>query len=251
MRLRIYSDIHLEFGPFSPSKLPADVIILAGDIANGTRGIDWIQDHFPDTPVVLILGNHDFYYASYSHLLRTLRDRCVGTRIHLLENESVTLGGYRFLGCTLWTDFEINGTMDASRDLAAAWMADYRCIDFGSENAPARLSPEETQRFHRESRHWIERELLVGDRNRTVVVTHHAPSAISLPIDPSRLALKPAFASNLDALVASSGIPLWIHGHTHLNVDYQLGATRVFTNQRGYPDEQVHGFQPEGLFILP
>ena len=29
-------------------------------------------------------------------------------------------------------------------------------------------------------------------------------------------------------------INLWVHGHTHHNVDYMLGSTRVITNQRGY-----------------
>lgn len=100
MRLRVYSEIHLEVGPFSPSPVAvaADVIVIAGELANGTRGIDWILDHFPDTPVVLVLGNHDLYYDSIPELTRAMRDRCTGTRIHLLENEAVSIVGYRFLG---------------------------------------------------------------------------------------------------------------------------------------------------------
>ena len=37
---------------------------------------------------------------------------------------------------------------------------------------------------------------------------------------------------------------LWIHGHTHFNVDYKIGQTRVVTNQRGYVDTPNETFDP-------
>jgi Icc-related predicted phosphoesterase len=80
-----------------------------------------------------------------------------------------------------------------------------------------------------------------------VVVTHHAPSQRSLnPLYSDPMAA--AYATHLDALVEESGVPLWIHGHTHHCVDYRLGRTRVVANQRGYPDEPVGGFDP-GLVL--
>jgi hypothetical protein len=39
-------------------------------------------------------------------------------------------------------------------------------------------------------------------------------------------------------------VPLWIHGHTHYNVDFKVGSTRVLTNQRGYPNELCKRFDP-------
>jgi hypothetical protein len=62
--------------------------------------------------------------------------------------------------------------------------------------------------------------------------------------------LSASFASDLDALITESGAPLWIHGHTHNNVDYRIGATRVYTNQRGYPDKLVAGFDPGAVLEL-
>ena len=38
---------------------------------------------------------------------------------------------------------------------------------------------------------------------------------------------------------------LWIHGHTHFNVDYKIGQTRVITNQRGYVDSLSANFDPK------
>ena len=74
--------------------------------------------------------------------------------------------------------------------------------------------------------------------------SHHAPSPRSEPPYLVNSPLKPAFASNLDELVEESGVPLWIHGHTHYNVDYVIGSTRVLTNQLGYPDQLCKGFDP-------
>lgn len=56
--------------------------------------------------------------------------------------------------------------------------------------------------------------------------------------------LAAAYASELDALVAGSGAALWVHGHTHRRADCALGATRVPSNPRGYPDAPVPGFDP-------
>ena len=75
-------------------------------------------------------------------------------------------------------------------------------------------------------------------------MTHHAPSARSEAPYHADSPLKAAFASDLDSLVEQSGVPLWIHGHTHYNVDYVMGSTRVLTNQLGYPDERCKGFNP-------
>jgi hypothetical protein len=46
-------------------------------------------------------------------------------------------------------------------------------------------------------------------------------------------------------MIQASRIPLWIHGHTHYNVDYKIGVTRIYSNQRGYPNEMARCFEPE------
>ena len=75
-----------------------------------------------------------------------------------------------------------------------------------------------------------------------VVVTHHAPSALSLGHDLQfQDAVRAAYASNLEELVAGSGAALWVHGHIHRAADYSVGGTRVICNPRGYPDEPGTG----------
>ena len=121
-------------------------------------------------------------------------------------------------------------------------MSDYSIIQFSSENRLLRAR--DTARLHAESVAWLRRALAKCDRARTIVVTHHAPSARSEAPYHADSPLKAAFASGLDSLVGQSGVPLWIHGHTHYNVDYVMGSTRVLTNQRGYPEELCKGFNP-------
>jgi Icc-related predicted phosphoesterase len=87
-------------------------------------------------------------------------------------------------------------------------------------------------------------------RETTVIVTHHAPSSRSIPSQHAGDIISAAFASDLEPLVRASRVPLWIHGHTHHNVDYKIGATRIYSNQRGYPDERLARFEPEKIIEI-
>jgi predicted phosphodiesterase len=243
MRLQILSDLHLEFGgPGSIPRTDADAVILAGDVHLGREGWRWARKQFPRQPVIYILGNHEFYRHSLPGLTELLRNETDGSHICLLENDSVEINGYTFLGCTLWTDFQLTGSPVAAMRFAEEGMSDYHVIRFNPEHRL--LSPRDTVRLHLQSVSWLRNALAKCDRARSVVITHHAPSARSEPPSHANSPLKSAFGSDLDSLIEESGVPLWIHGHTHYNVDFKAGTTRVFTNQRGYPDQLCAGFDP-------
>jgi len=104
MKPHILSDIHLEFGKWPKNidvnAIDADVSVLVGDIGIGLDGIDWALTI--NRPVVYVMGNHEFYgQRPMVELWRKAREKTAGTHVHLLENESMTLNGIRFLGCTL------------------------------------------------------------------------------------------------------------------------------------------------------
>ena len=101
MRIHILSDLHLEFAPFQPSEVDADVIVLAGDIHTGKNGIKWILKTIPDRPVIYSLGNHEFYGQKIPKLIDEIKEVAQGTNVHVLENESVEIGNVVFLGATL------------------------------------------------------------------------------------------------------------------------------------------------------
>src|SRR5690348_16009237 len=105
MRIHILSDLHIEFAPFTPPPIDADVVILAGDSHVGVRGIQWAREIFSDKPVIYVAGNHEFYGGAYPTVLDKLRREAKGSNVNVVENNLVRVGDIMFLGCTLWTDF--------------------------------------------------------------------------------------------------------------------------------------------------
>jgi Icc-related predicted phosphoesterase len=114
-----------------------------------------------------------------------------------------------------------------------ARMNDFRLVLFRGHI----LRPEDTLELHRASRAWLDARLRVPHDGPTIIVTHHAPSERSQPHQFIGGELAPAFTSDLEDLVQMYQPDLGIHGHTHWSVDYQIGKTRIYSNQRGYPGE--------------
>ena len=65
MKLRIPSDLHIEFGQFRVPDVDFDVVILAGDVCDRARKVPfWTcrPGNFGEAkPIVFIPGNHEFY----------------------------------------------------------------------------------------------------------------------------------------------------------------------------------------------
>lgn len=172
--------------------------------------------------------------------------------VHFLNCDEVVIGGVRFLGCTLWTDFRLRidtpGSagepvrMRSGRRLlmleSARYLADYSAIrveDPGTSNSRGsrRLVPMDTLLIHRRQRSWLRQALSEPFDGPTVVVTHHAPHRNSLA---PRYAAEWASGGYITEMLPEFfEVPvLWVHGHTHDSFDYQVGGCRVVSNPRGY-----------------
>ncbi|MBK7875288.1 MAG: metallophosphoesterase family protein [Planctomycetes bacterium] len=242
MKLQIYSDLHLEFADFTPPRVERDVVVLAGDVHVGTRALAWIARHHHDVPVVYVCGNHEHYRGNLDRTVEKLRAKSWLPNLHVLDRDAVVLGGVRFLGATLWTDFALHGDARMGGALAGEFKNDYRVIRCGTTYR--RLRPRDTAAEHAESRLWLHARLAEPFDGKTVVVSHHAPSEASFPPEERGKSLNPAYASDL-AEVAARGVDLWIHGHIHHSADHRLGSTRVVSNPRGYPEvEENPDFDP-------
>src|SRR6201999_1702107 len=106
----------------------ADVVILAGDISVGTRGVAWAREWADGRPVLYVVGNHELYGHSLPALIDEMRESAAGSSIHVLENDELIVDGVRFLGCTLWSDFEFDG---AERRAAAMLLSARVVNDYG------------------------------------------------------------------------------------------------------------------------
>ncbi len=243
MRIQVLSDLHLTVAAMEPPPTDADVVVLAGDLARPQQALDWARAF--EQPVVYVPGNHEYYGGSLAAVREELKRLAAGTQVHVLDQDEITLQGVRFVGATLWTDFELFDGAQREESIAAALrvIADFSRITIDGET---RFTPAHSRLLCGQAVRWLSQRLRES-RPPTVVVTHHAPSARSVEPKYAGSPLNAAFVSNLDALVAGSGSALWIHGHTHYPVDYALGATRVFGNPRGYARNGVpenRGFDP-------
>lgn len=243
MKLYISSDLHIEFEAFHPPAFDVDIVILAGDIHVKDKGFAWAKETFPDKPVLYILGNHEYYGKAYPKHVNDLKEKAKGTNVHILENEAIEIGGVRFLGCTLWTDFRLLGDPRMAGYEATQKMTDYRKIRISPSFR--KLRSIDTAGIHAQSCDWLKHEVQKKEGCTKIVITHHAPSPRSIPESCREDILSAAYASNLDDFIEKSDVKLWIHGHLHWQSDYCIGNTRVICNPRGYPKEANEAFIPD------
>ena len=178
-----------------------------------------------------------------------LRDETQGTNIHVLENEAISLNGWHVYGCTLWTDMALTGQWQIGCGVAADAMNDYKRIR-NSASGYKRLNPRDTRAIHLLSVTSMRRFFENHDPAKSIIVTHHAPSILSLPERRRGERISCAYASHLDDFILEYQPRLWIHGHIHHNNDYLIGATRIVANPQAYPDEPNANFNPELVIEL-
>ncbi|MCS3445933.1 MULTISPECIES: metallophosphoesterase [Bradyrhizobium] len=260
MRLWILSDLHLELTrgwdlPSGDARPDFDVMVVAGDlIPRMERGVKWLLERVPDQPVIYVAGNHEAYGTDIDRTLEKAKAAAAGTNVHVLENGCVRIGveprdvrhhehsvDVTFAGCTLWTDFGINGDAHRAMTVAAERMNDFKKIRMSAYRQ--RFLPHHALTRHFKSIAFLKAEMRRPREGKLVVISHHGP--IPAPRgsgeDP---ALDPAFRSDLRRLMSPAPddgrgalrpADLWIYGHTHESFDAVIGeTTRVVSNAKGY-----------------
>ena len=237
MRIQIVSDLHHETAPpRSRLAMPlrslddVDALVLAGDIAEGTNVVKMYGRH--PVPVLYVHGNHEPMHHCYPRLVTQIREMARGTSVTFLEKDELHIGNVRFLGACLWTNYELNSRdIDDAMNAARRSVTDYRLIF--SDDGVTCFQPEDARLLCQRTLIWLTGRLKVPFAGKTVVVTHHLPSSMSIPARYRAHRLAPAYASPLEYLVEHAD--LWIHGHAHFSSDYRIGRCRVVCNPRGRP----------------
>jgi predicted phosphodiesterase len=280
MKIQLLSDLHLEAHPHwvAQPAPDADVLVLAGDIGSYQNGSQLADSDFGlgrfsplagwPTPVLFVPGNHEYDGMDFDVAHARLRETCERLGMIWLERESVVLGGVRFVGTTLWTDFDALGPAhDAIQQPARgqsavnplAQLLKARDKAFRAANYYLRKTltvrngePWLAQGLREQAmacQAWLRAALAQPFAGPTVAVTHFAPSLHSA--DP-RYGLTPGtagFCNALDDLLPLAQV--WLHGHLHAPSDYRHYGCRVVANPLGYARKnEQSAFQPQCMIEI-
>ncbi|TCP07629.1 metallophosphoesterase [Caldimonas thermodepolymerans] len=276
MRLQLLSDLHLETQPdfVAPVVPGADLLVLAGDVGSYQSGSQLAEDDFglgrfsprrgaPWKRVLYVPGNHEYDGLEFDTAHARLRALCEELGIVWLEREVLELEGIRFVGCTLWTDFDALAAGAPAAEALAQRGKAFRAADYYlSRNTTLRdgrpMLAADLRELGLASQAWLEQALRTPHDGPTVVITHFAPSLRSA--DP-RYGVTPAtagFCNALDHLLPHAD--LWLHGHLHCRNDYVVEGEhdgrhwrcRVAANPLGYARKgEQAAFRADFFIDLP
>lgn len=269
MKFQLLSDLHLEAHPalrIAPAP-GADLLVLAGDIGSYQQGsrLDTAEPDFGlerfsprhgwPTPVLYVPGNHEYDNADFDVTHARLRSLCDTLDIMWLERDTRIIDGVRFVGTTLWADFD--ALVVPADDLAAALKKRgkaMRAANFYLEKAATQRAgkPFLAEALREQAlvcQAWLRDALGSPFSGPTVAITHFAPTLASA--DP-RYGLTPGtagFCNSLDDLLPRA--TLWVHGHLHCPFDYVKDGCRVVANPLGYAAKgEQEGFRPQRLYEI-
>ena len=271
MRIQLFSDLHLERDPaFQPILHPGtDVVVLAGDIGSYQARSRLEDDDFglarfaprhtrSPARVLYVPGNHEFDGLEYDAAYERLRRVCDHLGIVWLDRESIVVDRVRFIGTTLWSDFDAVAGQEneLAKQLQARSKAFRAANYYLSKNTTFRngepVLAEQQREMSLACQDWLRAALATPFDGPTVAVTHYAPSLRSA--DP-RYGVTPGtagFCNAMDALIPYADV--WMHGHLHCLNDYvvegevdgRARACRVVANPLGYANKgEQAAFRPE------
>lgn len=228
MLVKILSDLHLH--PLRNDYRYVDhgeyVCILAGDIAEGMRGVNWATMNIPNhIHVLYVPGNHEYYGNDYLELNRNFvaHNRAADSNTTVLLNNTVEIGGVSFAGSTLWTNFNVYGGGPIAEMDWKSGLNDHEWIKFGGR----KILSSDIISLNRESLDFL------SSANADVLITHYAPEFSETPRWKGH-PLTPGFLTKIPYNTHKK-FKYHIHGHTHSNFDYDTPyGTRVICNPRGY-----------------
>lgn len=236
MIIQYASDLHLEFydnsvflarGPF---KVAGDVLVLAGDTLpliefedyKRHRFFDWCSKNYRET--FLIPGNHEYYHNDIGMYPDTwsmhLRDN-----VTMYENDSVVLDDTEFILSTLWSHIPMSKWLTLRKG-----MSDFALIKYNEKPFTAT----EYNALHERDLAFIKAGIAASKTKHKVVVTHHVPSRFLVAPEFRNSNLENGFTVDLTDYIESSGIDLWVYGHSHRSIETIIGNTRMASNQIGY-----------------
>lgn len=248
MKIQYASDLHLEFHENSrwlrdnPLVPVGDILVLAGDI--GYLGDemyskhpfwDWCADNFGQT--LIVPGNHELYKNFDINDLTEGWTEQIRHNVRAVYNKVVHIDDIDLIMSTLW----------AKIHPADAYFTEHGVTDFRRIcNGEYRLSWDRFDDEHERCVDFIKRSVAQSTAQKRVVVTHHVPSFDLMADEFKGSRINGAFTSDLNLLIETLPVDFWIYGHSHRNIDGEIGGTKIVSNQLGYVfANETETFRPD------
>ena len=264
INLSLHSDLHHENNFHKPlirdkiiTSIEADIFILAGDIHNGLGSINYASAVAKknNKPVLLVAGNHEYYGHDLKQMEAQLREEAAKREnVYFLEKDAIVLNNVRFLGCTLWSNFELYEQDDPGNRMFYMEKAQNLISDFHNITVNGSLIRGwQMVKLHQTCMVWLTSQLETQHSGPTVVITHFPPVPGCIEdkwktTPPEFNELSPYFVNDLRAFINTWQPDFWLYGHTHSNINLKIGRTHIITNQQGYiSHDDGAGYQTDFL----
>jgi len=247
MEFAILSDLHLEFSNFDVTIPPEiNVLVLAGDIhCEIPQLAKWtaeLLNKHPGLHIVFVAGNHEYYNKSIPQTKLEIRTHCVHPRFHYLDNDSIVIKNVCFVGGTLWAT-----VLPEDEKLFTLSQNDFKRI-IGLSTDVMRMEQEACLSSIIKA---------CAEHSRVVVVTHFGVTKRGChpKYGHPDMLINRYFNNDLNWFVQKYEPAIWVHGHTHASLDYEVigdtKETRVVCNPRGYDfNNNGHRENEEFVFIF-
>ena len=190
LKIQIVSDLHLDINKkFNSSSIlndeSKDILILAGDICGHLsfqRNIDLLRtaldvwsNHFKY--IVYVFGNHEYYDGNIDDFNQYKNNIEQGyTNVHILEQNHLIIDNICIIGTTMWSNFD--NFSPVIMNACQRRMNDFHIVKYKNRL----FTPNDAANIYQHSIDYIKHILKNNAENiiRSVVVTHHAPSFMSV-----------------------------------------------------------------------
>lgn len=241
MRVFALSDIHLDYeenrlwlSNLSDADYRSDILILAGDISDETRLIEWcfssLQRKFLN--VFFVPGNHDLWVSRNQSMTSIEKFQVIGqlARDHRICMEAYHYGPLSIVPLLGWYDYSFG---PPSEQLLQSWV-DFHACRWPNDMAAADIT-----------RHFLDcNQPVLSVRNDVVISFSHFVPRIDLMPD-----YIPAHFRYIYPALGSAALDeqcrrlkarrrLHVYGHSHLNRGVVVDGIEYINNAFGYPSEQ-------------
>lgn len=224
LKIKVLSDLHLEFTDTEIQKDDCDFLVICGDLCEVrnttvfTQFMERVCSIFDK--VLYVPGNHEYYNSSIEDIDRYLENLNIPNFVYM--NEKIyEYKNVVFIGAVLWSNITNNKSY-------IEWaLNDYKSIE--------NFCVEKSNSIHQRHVNFIESNLDAFKDKVKVVITHHTPllKGTSHPRYEGSV-INAAFSTDLGHLVEKADY--WFCGHTHYCNDFMYGNCNVIMNCKGYDE---------------